>query len=92
MPDQNKLKVLHEAGFKVKETCFRCQHFDKDKPAPRRWGECDFLHYNHLKHDNPPEGRKVSVPMDGWCPNFKLDEYMVVPELGAYRQFLESQS
>lgn len=88
MPDQNKLKVLHEAGFQIRATCFRCLHFSR---GANQWGTCESLRYEHLKHSNPQDGRKASVPIDGWCPNFKMWEYGD-EELGAYHQFLEPQN
>jgi len=65
--DQNKLKKLHDIGYKINGCCGICAHansFNDD------WTTCKVHTYNHLKHTD--EVRQLSVFIFGSCPQFEL--------------------
>lgn len=85
MPDLNKLEALDSAGFMIRPTCLRCEHFDEGANA---WGTCRKITYEHLKHTSDDKPRQASVPVDGWCPQYS-ERYEAVALLGAHRAFFK---
>ena len=71
MPDANKFSKLNEIGYKVHGCCAMCVHSDLNQLTG--WGTCRVHCYDHLKHDNPPGGRGVSIHAMGSCPSFSFN-------------------
>jgi len=64
--DANKLQKLLEINYTIKPTCALCKHSDFRNDD---WGICNAYEYEHLKHTE--ENRKLSINVNGCCPNFK---------------------
>jgi len=86
MPDENKFQKLREIGYRVTVTCAFCVHGHFQWTGA--WGECRKHRYYHQKHDNPPEGRGVSVLLSGTCPDAQLDSAWE-SQFGAHSEFLD---
>lgn len=68
--DANKLKKLKEIGFTLKRTCATCEYFNKGQD---QFGTCRKHSYFHLKHQ---DFRELSVHSLGFCPDWKVSEYV----------------
>ncbi len=87
MPDANKLQVLRDAGFKIREVCGGCSHYRTNQWS-REWGGCAKAQYRHQKHSG--DERDVSVPFNGWCPSYSEDAVALSDvTFGFYREFFE---
>lgn len=87
MPDENKFEKLRSIGYRIPITCGLCIH----GPWPAEvWGTCDLHKYQHLRQDNPNEGRGISVHVSGTCSSAAPDPNMF-KSLGAHIEFLEPQ-
>ena len=71
MPDDNKFQKLREVGYSIPLTCGFCVHRQFNPESV--WGECQKHRYFHKKHENPPEGRGVSILKTGTCPDVEMD-------------------
>lgn len=87
MPDENKLEALRAAGYRVRGGCGSCA-WGRFPRAEALWGTCRQLRYDHLKHDNPAEGREASVHAYGSCAGFEADP-RARARLGAHAGFAE---
>jgi len=87
MPDDNKFQKLREIEYTITPACVFCIH--GDFPSTSIWGKCRKHRYQHLKHDNPDEGRGVSIITTGTCPDVELDPGWV-SQFGAHQEFLET--
>lgn len=65
--DDNKLLKLREVGYTIRRTCGSCVHGSFPN---NQWGSCSVNTYDHLKHDNPDEGREMSVHQFGYCEKY----------------------
>ena len=82
MPSPNKLRVLREAGYRVRPSCLRCRHFVQ---GGNLWGSCLVNMYEHEKHTAHP--RLASVTQDGLCDKFEA-EAGFPDTLGAHSEFV----
>lgn len=82
--DANKLQVLQDIGYVVRDSCGSCINFDPGVASG--WGVCTFHSYDHIKHTGV--ARQLSVNEAGWCPWFERDREDTAL-LGAYQQFME---
>jgi len=91
VPDENKFQKLREIGYRIPVTCSMCTHgyFTRGKD----FGSCTRHRYHHLKHDNPEEGRPVSVHRSGTCedPTLIRTSFLVAGMFGAHLEFLEGK-
>ena len=87
MPDEAKLAVLRQVGFRIVAGCVVCRHGCFSSPASA-WGTCAVHRYQHLRQDNPEEGRGVSIHRAGTCPTCDPDPERV-RLLGAHAGFLD---
>jgi hypothetical protein len=86
MPDDNKFEKLSEVGFRIPISCGLCIH--GQFVGSSEWGECGKHRYQHKKHDNPEDGRGVSIVRAGTCDVPELDPTRV-DRLGAHMVFVE---
>jgi len=61
--DANKLKKLHELGYRIRPCCGMCRHGCFTDSS--MWGTCDKNTYDHLKHTESK--RQLSIHMFGCC-------------------------
>ena len=50
------------------------------------WGECQQHRYAHLKHNNPTQGRGISIHKAGTCKDWKAN-LVLANELKAHLEF-----
>jgi len=82
--DANKLKVLQEIGYSIRQHCGICVHSDL---SPDGWGYCNVHTYQHLKHAE--ETSRLSIHRTGSCDRFEVDENKVATlGLHAFKEFL----
>jgi len=87
MPDDNKFQKLREIGYRIPALCGYCTH-GQFKSKSDGWGTCGLHKYEHKKHDNPEEGRGVSIHVTGTCPSFEVDYGRLGRSgLGAHMEF-----
>ncbi len=90
MPDENKIKKLREVGYRIPGLCGYCKHGGFTNSM---WGICGLHRYEHKKHDNPEDGRGVSVHVTGGCPSFNVDPVRLgLSSLGAHMEFFDGGS
>lgn len=65
--DANKLKKLKEVGYTIQQACTLCKH--STFPHKSKWGTCDKLTYDHLKHSDSK--RHLSIYAFGTCEEFE---------------------
>jgi hypothetical protein len=63
--DRNKLKILNEIGYVVRDSCGSCQY--GDIKSGRGFGVCLQFHYLHEKHKT---AMLLSIHRSGWCSNY----------------------
>lgn len=91
MPDDNKFGKLRAIGYSIPGLCGYCKH-SKWAPA-QSWGTCNLHTYQHLKHDNPNEGRGISIHITGTCPQFeRAPNRIVLSGLGAHQEFFQGEA
>lgn len=81
--DGNKLKVLQELPYRIRDVCQSCRHSDFTSGGD--FGYCAENIYNHLKHDG--DEHFLSVHVTGWCPKYQRSKYK---HLGSFEQFIET--
>ena len=67
--DRNKLKVLQDIQYDVRDTCESCAHAHI-KPWCL-YGECKMFIYRHEKHERY---MPLSIVRSGWCSDYKRGE------------------
>lgn len=83
--DANKLKKLKEIGYRIPANCGLCR-FSDFAGIGELFGSCMLHRYQHLKHDNPSEGRYLSVCAFGTCDSFQEDSTFTA-YLGGFADF-----
>lgn len=86
MPDPNKFAKLGQIHYAVAPCCWVCRHSEFKVPW---WGYCGLHRYEHAKHKNPGEGRKLGVHALGRCDDCDID-YGKTGVLESYAKFLEA--
>jgi len=87
MPDNNKYQKLRKVNYTISPNCGFCKHSIFSHPQVSLWGECSKHRYHHLKHDNPDEGRGVSIVRWGTCPDVDVEPSVLFTFLGAHQEF-----
>ena len=83
--DADKLRVLHEVGYEVQESCGLCAHFNAQPGSD--FGTCSLHQYDHAKHTGPL--RLLSVHRNGRCSDgFEADPAGVF-QLGGFADLIE---
>lgn len=88
--DANKLKILNEIGYEVRQTCANCVHsfFPSEKS---NWGTCSMNQYQHEKHTG--DARDVSIHKSGKCAVVGPGGYRASPAaigmLGLFAELVE---
>lgn len=82
--DANKLQVLNDIGYKIRETCGTCRDFQVFTKSD--FGTCSYHEYKHLKHTGEP--RQLSVHQHGYCPWWRPNEQVRV-SLGRFAELCE---
>ena len=82
--DVNKLKVLKEVKYSVKQCCGICIYANIAPTS--NWGTCTLNDYNHEKHSVTK--RELSISRYGYCEFWKIHPEQEF-QLGAYKEFLE---
>jgi hypothetical protein len=85
--DANKLKKLHEIGYKIK-TCAICKHGTLAY-SRGSYGSCSLHKFKHLKHTD--KTRPLSIHAHGHCDKFEVAEdfnYICWVD-DTWREFLE---
>lgn len=83
--DANKLKVLREVGYKVRQSCETCIHSDL---SPDGWGYCNKHRYEHLKHSEKQS--RLSIHRSGCCTSYQKNEIsLALLALHAFSEFVE---
>lgn len=83
--DQNKLKVLHEIGYKINSSCLTCVH-GQFKPSTS-WGTCAAKQYDHLKHAD--SRRQLSIHILGVCKDGFEADPIKIANLDKFAEFTE---
>jgi hypothetical protein len=78
--DQDKLRVLKEIHYEIKEVCGNCVH---SKLSADGWGTCTLQRYVHQKHSESE--RELSINRAGYCDQHLWRSREL---LGAYDQFV----
>lgn len=68
--DKNKLNVLRDIGYKIRETCGSCKSSCFSSPGVD-YGYCEENTYEHQKHGGV---HFLSIHRQGWCPKYKRDD------------------
>ena len=90
MPDNNKFKKLRKIQYTISPNCGFCKHSQFSKHVSL-WGECQKHRYQHLKHDNPDEGRGVSIVRWGTCPDIEVEPSILFTFLGTHTEFFTGE-
>ena len=81
--DENKLKKLHEIGYKFQPCCGMCKHSTFSPGS--MFGDCGIHSYDHLKHT--AESKPLSVNVFGHCPRYEFEERLL-SKLHGFAEFL----
>jgi len=92
MPDDNKFEKLRAIGYRIPGCCGFCK--DGDFGPQAHWGTCKKHRYQHKKHNNPDQGRGVSIHVSGTCDDFRVEcgrlaRVGLVPGLAAHMEFFD---
>ncbi len=80
--DDNKLKVLQDLPYRLRDVCSECKHGDFERGVD--FGYCCDTTYDHLKHTGI---HFLSIHRTGHCPKFQRE---AEHHLGAFAQFIET--
>ena len=83
--DANKLRVLHEIGYEIRESCGLCVHFQSQPGSA--FGVCAANTYVHEKHTGPP--RDLSVHTSGRCADGFEATVVAFERLGGFADLVE---
>ena len=85
MPDENKLRALNLAGYRIRLTCGNCDYLKRKRVDGPEWGTCAKITYDHGKHTE--RRRCASVHVSGWCGQHRVCTART-ERLGQHSRFL----
>ncbi len=85
--DKNKLQVLRDIDYQVKNTCRTCKHSEMSQDG---WGYCNLHKYSHLKHTEAVS--RLSINQFGYCSSYEKSDFKAqLISLGAFEEFFEDE-